>query len=152
MSDSCFYICPPLEQYVCRFAPDCLIRWSFISLLTQPYFMPLPLKHHPAMLPSRKTRFPSASTCRLLLSFLLGQALDLLVTVSSMCYHTSTPALSTLSSSRGLTGLSPGISHLKGGFTLRCLQRLSLPDLATQLCHWYDNWFTSGPSSPVLSY
>ncbi len=25
-----------------------------------------------------------------------------------------------------------GISHLEGGFTLRCLQRLSLPDLATQ--------------------
>ena len=24
-----------------------------------------------------------------------------------------------------------GISHLTGGFTLRCLQRLSLPDLAT---------------------
>ena len=24
-----------------------------------------------------------------------------------------------------------GISHLEGGFTLRCLQRLSLPDLAT---------------------
>ena len=23
------------------------------------------------------------------------------------------------------------MSHLKGGFTLRCLQRLSLPDLAT---------------------
>ena len=25
-----------------------------------------------------------------------------------------------------------GISHLEGGFTLRCLQRLSLPDLATR--------------------
>ena len=33
----------------------------------------------------------------------LGYALDLLVTVSSMCYHTSTSALSTSSSSRGLT-------------------------------------------------
>ena len=30
-----------------------------------------------------------------------------------------------------------GISYLEGGFTLRCLQRLSLPDLATQLCIWY---------------
>src|SRR5574344_1429805 len=29
-----------------------------------------------------------------------------------------------------------GISHLEGGFTLRCLQRLSLPDLATLLWHW----------------
>ncbi len=27
-----------------------------------------------------------------------------------------------------------GISHLEGGFTLRCLQRLSLPDLATLPC------------------
>ena len=45
-----------------------------------------------------------------------------------------------------------GISHLGVGFTLRCLQRLSLPNLATQLCHWYDNWCTSGSSIPVLSY
>jgi hypothetical protein len=32
-----------------------------------------------------------------------GQALDLLVLISYMCYHTSTFNLSTLSSSRGLT-------------------------------------------------
>ena len=37
-----------------------------------------------------------------------------------------------------------GISHLEGGFTLRCLQRLSLPDLATRLCHWHDNRCTRG--------
>ena len=30
-----------------------------------------------------------------------------------------------------------GISHLEGGFTLRCLQRLSLPDLATLPWIWY---------------
>ena len=35
-----------------------------------------------------------------------GYALDLLVTVSSMCYHTSPSALSTSSSSRGLTNLT----------------------------------------------
>ena len=34
---------------------------------------------------------------------LIGQALDRLVSVSSMCYHTSTSDLSTSSSSRGLT-------------------------------------------------
>ena len=34
---------------------------------------------------------------------LIGQALTRLVTVSSMCYHTSTSALSTSSSSRGFT-------------------------------------------------
>ena len=40
---------------------------------------------------------------------------------------------------KGSYWISPGISYLKGGFTLRCLQRLSLPNLATLLCHWYDN-------------
>ena len=59
-----------------------------------------------------------------------GHALDRLVTVSSMHYCTSTPALSTSSSSRGLTSLRYGRTHLEGGFTLRCLQRLSLLNLA----------------------
>ena len=45
-----------------------------------------------------------------------------------------------------------GISHLEGGFTLRCLQRLSLPGLATLPCSWHCNRYTSGPSIPVLSY
>ena len=48
--------------------------------------------------------------------------------------------------------LQDGISHLEEGFTLRCFQRLSRPDLATQLCHWCDNWYTIGLSIPVLSY
>ena len=51
-------------------------------------------------------------------SFLFGQALDLLVTVSSMCYHTSTSALSTSSSSRGLTGLLQGYLILRGASRL----------------------------------
>ena len=38
-----------------------------------------------------------------------------------------------------LTPFLDGKSHLEGGFALRCLQRLSLPNLATQLCHWHDN-------------
>ena len=33
---------------------------------------------------------------------------------------------------KGSYFLTNGISHLEGGFTLRCLQRLSLPDLATR--------------------
>ena len=45
-----------------------------------------------------------------------------------------------------------GISYLEGGFTLRCLQRLSLPDLATLPWLWQANRYTSGPSIPVLSY
>ena len=43
-------------------------------------------------------------------------------------------------------------SHLRGSFTLRCLQRLSRPYVATQLCPWQDNWCTRGMSIPVLSY
>ena len=37
---------------------------------------------------------------------------------------------------KGSYSLTCGISHLEGGFTLRCLQRLSLPDLATLPCLW----------------
>ena len=40
---------------------------------------------------------------------------------------TSIPALSTSSSLRGLSLFRVWISHLEGGFTLRCLQRLSFP-------------------------
>ena len=84
--------------------------------------------------------------------FLLGQALDLLVSVSSMNHFTYTPDLSTRSSFWCLTSLRNGKSHLKVCFALRCFQRLSFPDIATQLCYWHNNWFTSGLSNPVLSY
>ena len=82
---------------------------------------------------------------------IFGYALDLLVTVSYVHYCTSTSVLSTSSSSRGLTTYV-GISHLEGGFTLRCLQRLSRPGLATLPCSWENNRYTSGQSIPVLSY
>src|SRR5438270_13891864 len=51
-----------------------------------------------------------------------------------------------------LEALRPGRSHLVEGFTLRCLQRFSLPDVATRRCRWRDNRYTRGPSIPVLSY
>ena len=82
----------------------------------------------------------------------LGQALDRLVTVNSTHHCASISALSTSSSLRGLSLFRVWISHLEGGFTLRCLQRLSLPVLATRPCHWHDNRSTSGRSIPVLSY
>ena len=47
---------------------------------------------------------------------------------------------------------SSGRPHLQGGFPLRCFQRLSFPNIATQPCHWRDNWCTRGSSVPVLSY
>ena len=64
------------------------------------------------------------------------QALDLLVSVSYVHYCTSTSDLSPCSL-QGVLLLSDGISLLEGGFTLRCLQRLSGPDLATLPCTWY---------------
>ena len=88
----------------------------------------------------------------LLLFLYLGQALDILVSVSSMYHYTYTPDLSTRSSFWCLTSLRNGKSHLKVCFALRCFQRLSSPDIATQLCYWHNNWFTSGLSNPVLSY
>ena len=41
-------------------------------------------------------------------------------------------------------------SHLEGGFVLRCLQHLSLPDVALEPCIWRYNSSTSGPSIPVV--
>ena len=81
-----------------------------------------------------------------------NQALDGLVPVRSIHYCTYTPGLSTLSSSRRLTGLRHERSHLGVGFTLRCFQRLSCPDVATQRYAWRHNWYTIDPSTPVLSY
>ncbi len=55
----------------------------------------------------------------------------------------------------GLPGVLPLSSekvHLGAGFPLRCCQRLSLPNVATQQCRFSDNWHTRGSSSPVLSY
>ena len=82
----------------------------------------------------------------------LNQALDGLVPVRSIHCCTYTPGLSTLSSTRRLTGLRHERSHLGVGFTLRCFQRLSCPDVATQRYAWRHNWYTIGPSTPVLSY
>ncbi len=48
--------------------------------------------------------------------------------------------------------LSNGEPRLGVGFPLRCFQRFAHPDVATQRCRLPDNWITSGPSSPVLSY
>ena len=83
---------------------------------------------------------------------MLDQALDLLVSASYIRYRTSTADLSTSSSLRGLTNFCCGSLILQGGFTLRCLQRLSRPHFASLLCPWQNNSFTRGASIPVLSY
>ena len=93
-----------------------------------------------------------------------SQLLDLIslqfgVIKSSTYQYWSTPRITTLPSPAyqpdrlsGVLLLSNGKSHLGVGFALRCLQRLSFPYLATQLCRWHDNWCTRGRSIPVLSY
>ena len=47
---------------------------------------------------------------------------------------------------------SQGNTRFQVGFPLRCLQRLSLPYIATLLCRWHDNRSTRDMSIPVLSY
>ena len=47
---------------------------------------------------------------------------------------------------------SQGNTRFQVGFPLRCLQRLSIPYIATLLCRWHDNRSTRGMSIPVLSY
>ena len=63
-----------------------------------------------------------------------------------------TPGLSTWSSSRSLRSNCCRKPRLGGGFALRCLQRLSCPDLATRRCPERDSRHTRGRSSPILSY
>ena len=81
----------------------------------------------------------------------LGQALGLLVPVGwALLLYTS--GLSTPCSVGGLTHLRGGKPHLETCFPLRCIQRLSLPNVANQPCSWQNNWHTRGSSIPVLSY
>ena len=47
---------------------------------------------------------------------------------------------------------SQGNTRFQVGFPLRCLQRLSIPYIATLLCPWQDNRSTRDTSIPVLSY
>ena len=76
-----------------------------------------------------------------------------LVPVSLRHYCPSTPGLSTWWSATTLQGAQgPGRSHLQARFPLRCFQRLSLPHIATRQCDWRHNRYTSGASTPVLSY
>ena len=82
-----------------------------------------------------------------------GQAARLISTSqlnASLRFHTWPINLVVYQEPSGV--LRPGTSHLVEGFTLRCLQRFSLPDVATRRCRWRDNRYTRGPSNPVLSY
>src|ERR1700754_3979820 len=88
--------------------------------------------------------------CRLC-RVVVRQALGLLVPVGwALLLYTS--GLSTQCSAGDLTYLCSGKPHLETCFPLRCIQRLSLPNVANQPCSWQNNWHTRGSSIPVLSY
>ena len=78
-----------------------------------------------------------------------GYALDLLVTVSSMCYHTSTSALSTSSSSRGLTSLRMGYLILRGASRLDAFSVYPFP--AWLLCYAFGKTTDTPAASPSRS-
>ena len=105
---------------------------------------------------NRTSRLPTSCftssilTWSLLLSS-LDQVLDRLVSASFIRYRTFTADLSP-GRLPGVLLLSNGTLLLEVGFTLRCLQRLSHPHFASQLCRWHDNCCTSDASTPVLSY
>ena len=40
----------------------------------------------------------------------------------------------------------------EASFSLRCFQRLSITNIATRRCYWYNNRFTRDSLFPVLSY
>ena len=82
-----------------------------------------------------------------------GQAARLLGPVGCGGRPPCTPGLSTWSSSRSLHDQNGSWKpRLEEGFALRCLQRLSFPDLATRRCPERDSRHTRGRSSPILSY
>ena len=95
----------------------------------------------------------AAVSARIVQNKLYGQASRLIsigkLNVSPRL-HTRPIAWSSSRSLQRPCGL--GRSHLVEGFTLRCLQRFSLPDVATRRYRWRDNRYTRGPSIPVLSY
>ena len=71
-----------------------------------------------------------------------------LVPVSCARCRASTSGLSTWWSSTALQGRT----RLEAGFPLRCLQRLSIPYIATLHCGWRHNRSTRDTFTPVLSY
>ena len=88
-------------------------------------------------------------TLHLLTYLRLGYALDRLVSVSYMCYHTSTSDLSTSSSSRGLTNLRMGYLILRGASRLDAFSVYPFP--AWLLCHALGRTTDTPAASPSRS-
>src|SRR5256885_17196998 len=62
-----------------------------------------------------------------------------------LCFHTRPINVVVFHGSQGRT-------RLEVGFPLRCIQRLSVPYIATLHCGWRHNRSTRGTFTPVLPY
>ena len=116
----------------------------------------------PAPLPDRKVRKPERASARRRRVFLF---VSRTWTMTDMD-HESNQANRAISTSQLNTSPrlhswpinvvvfhgSQGRTRFKGGFPLRCLQRLSRPYIAMLHCGWRHNSSTRGTSIPVLSY
>ena len=138
------------------FRIDCTLAGLSLRQLSSGQRLPIALRFQLALLGRFRMLAPLPIDCAPagLASWMgyASQALGILVRVGCTPCGASTPRLSTSSSLRCLTGLLREKLHLRAGFTLRCFQRLSFPDAATQLHGWRHDWYTVGPSTPVLSY
>jgi hypothetical protein len=76
------------------------------------------------------------------------KSIEGLVPVSSAGY----PSLHTRPINVVVFHASQGSARFEVGFPLRCIQRLSRPNIATLHCGWRHNRSTRGLFIPVLSY
>ena len=113
---------------------------------------PLSLRFRPSAPLSRTFKIAQVKLTSKHASFFSDQALDLLVPASFHVTAFTPPAYLPCRLQGVLPAYSSGSLLLQVGFTLRCLQRLSRPHFASQLCRWHDNCCTRGASIPVLSY
>ena len=123
-------------------------RWNPFAITTGNLFSRSSLSRYPDNCTAPKGLLPTA---RLSLSFLKSSPRP--ISISKLThYYAYTADLSPGSLPGVLLSYRDGSLILEVGFTLRCLQRLSLPHFASLLCPWQNNSCTSGASIPVLSY
>ena len=107
---------------------------SLIGL--RPISCPLLRKFHPVLFPIRKClhfRLPKIPVCRFPHSWSSPRPISSSQLHALLHFHLRPIYLVVFKGSYSCDG----ISHLEGGFTLRCLQRLSRPGLATLPWDWF---------------
>ena len=121
-------------------------RFPFASFPPLSFRVPLP-----SSAPSKPHRIDLESSFLTMAGFLRSSPRP--ISISKLThYYAYTADLSPGSLPGVLLSYRDGSLILEVGFTLRCLQRLSLPHFASLLCPWQNNSCTSGASIPVLSY